>query len=528
MPALPSDSLIDVVEVLLKEINASVSRTSIATTLQHHPDYPSLFAVTDSLSHWKIENSPVRLTSAELSQARPPFIAHLKDNQLVVVTKIEPHQVSYFHTRPARDTTEAFVSRWSGISVLVSAAGRVREPDFLARRRAEHLRRLRLPALGLVVASALVVAGAGLGSALLASLLVTKLLGMVLCGLLVKSLAHDSTTLNSLCEASAKTSCKEVLHSSAAQLFGFIGLSDIGMVYFSGAGLALLAGLGLGRATEVATVLKGLSLASVVVVFFSVYYQAAVVRKWCVLCLGVMAVLLLDVVIFLLAGQSLALGEIQVLPVVVVVGALIGAASIWSYLQEFQETRVAGRTYRARYARLKNNPTVFQALLAASPSMLPTPAGAPEVVLGTPEAALHLVLVLSPYCAPCAAMVTELVQLLDDAGSKIRVSLRFSTFSVYEGEAKNQAILCFMELYRRLSKQDFTDALAFWYETMDMEAFLVRYPGLAEHRPHLPQLLENAVAWSIAANITHTPMAFVNNRKLPQNYALKDLRYFVN
>jgi uncharacterized membrane protein len=528
MSALSKDPLVDAVAVLLKEVNASISRTTIAKTLQHHPDYPSLFAVTDSLSHWKISNSPVRLTVEELGQVQTPFIAHLKNNQLAVVTKIESQRVSYYYEKPVQEEFAPFLNRWSGIGVLISAPSNVKENNFLSNTWAEKLSYLRLPILALMAIGVLIYLGTTADQLLLPLLFGTKLLGIFLCWLLLRTLAKESKILDSLCEMSSATSCKEVLSSSAAQVFGFIGLSDIGLVYFGGGLLALCVSIGVGRASEVATLLKALSFASAFFIFFSVYYQAIIIKKWCILCLSVMVILLAEILINISYNNSIFFGKTGFLPLVVVIGSLVGFAIAWSLFKQYQELSEESDTYKARYARLKNNPTVFRAMQATSLPIRTNLPGSPEFILGAPAAALQVMVVLSPYCAPCAAMFKRLSQLLDDVGGQIRVSLKFSTFSTDAGEAKNKAILCFAILYRRLSQPEFMRALALWYDTMNMDDFAAHYSAIIGQSTGMPGLLEDSVAWSIEANITHTPTVFVGNRKLSTYYDVSDLRYFVS
>ena len=93
-----------------------------------------------------------------------------------------------------------------------------------------------------------------------------------------------------------------MLNAPVATLGGILPWTDVGLLYFSGGLLlSLLAGF-----QPVLWPLVGLlALLALPYTVFSLYYQGAVARQWCTLCLGVQAVLLTEGILAIVQGVSL-------------------------------------------------------------------------------------------------------------------------------------------------------------------------------------------------------------------------------
>ena len=60
----------------LRYSGISIDPDSVIAELDKHPDYPSLFAISDVLTNFDIENSAFRMEAEELSTLPYPFIVH--------------------------------------------------------------------------------------------------------------------------------------------------------------------------------------------------------------------------------------------------------------------------------------------------------------------------------------------------------------------------------------------------------------------------------------------------------------------
>jgi uncharacterized membrane protein len=130
----------------------------------------------------------------------------------------------------------------------------------------------------------------------LSMLLLTKTLGLsVSFFLLWYMLDSNHPFLENICQNNNTTSCASVLQSEAATIGGVISWSEIGFFYFAGSFLALLLG---SAQPPVLAIIGILNLLTLPYTFFSVYYQAFVIKKWCTLCLAIQIAFWMEFLIF--------------------------------------------------------------------------------------------------------------------------------------------------------------------------------------------------------------------------------------
>jgi len=294
----------------LELLKVKVSRATLKETLLSHPDYPSLLSVTDSLGRWHLQTMGLKADPDKLDQLPVPFVAYLKkgEGQFLTVKEITNGQLITLNSKDEEQiyTKEEFLSQWDGVTLLAQAGENSGESNYRKMLRKERWAALRLPlAFGFLVLFGIdrwaVAAGghtANLGY--FTALLVGHLLGILITGLLLwYEYDEHNPLLQAVCSAGKKTNCQAVLGSKAATVIGNITWSDIGFLYFTGGYLYLLL-----TGPTFLYPIAILSLLAVPYIAFSVYYQARVARQWCLFCLSVQAVLLLEALSALLMLQT--------------------------------------------------------------------------------------------------------------------------------------------------------------------------------------------------------------------------------
>lgn len=124
---------------------------------------------------------------------------------------------------------------------------------------------------------------------LLLPLGLAKIAGLAACAVLVTKSVGGSKLLQRLCPEEENSGCGRVMDSPAGKIFG-IPMADLGLLYFAGGFLALFLSFFTGQLLRTLFMLGLLNLFTLPYTFFSVVYQAFVVRSWCRLCLRVQAV----------------------------------------------------------------------------------------------------------------------------------------------------------------------------------------------------------------------------------------------
>ena len=82
---------------LLSLLKVPVSKTTAIESIEAHPNFPSLYSISDSLRKWKVENIAMQIEPEKLDEVPVPFVAHLKKGSgyFLVVTKVSDTTVSY-------------------------------------------------------------------------------------------------------------------------------------------------------------------------------------------------------------------------------------------------------------------------------------------------------------------------------------------------------------------------------------------------------------------------------------------------
>ena len=332
---------------------------------------------------------------------------------------------------PADDPGAARPPREVEMFVALSANEFSGEPKYAAHARAEALGRavrVLVPALVAGVAGAAVAEGARTAPPLQwAPLLALWAAGIYLSYLLVrleKTHTYGSAFLARVCGAdTGDPTCRLVISSAGSRVLG-ASLSDVGAVYF----LTLACTGALALLTHQLPAFRGVFLAAAVLPLpasvYLVHQQAFVLRRFCALCMGVHAVLLLQAgAVVPLAARGAAVPGLAAVGVTAAVALTVTlayalAAAAWrlkvdTWLLAAERERAFAEPAHFELAREREP----RAELGDVPGSL---------VLGGPGAPLRLTAVLSLSCEPCAAKWAEMRRLADwfDGGLAVRVVFR--------------------------------------------------------------------------------------------------------
>src|SRR5690606_35227122 len=94
---------------------------------------------------------------------------------------------------------------------------------------------------------------------------------------------HSPSVLN-ICTATSNTNCNDVINSKGGVIYKDVSLADMSFLFF-----ALVIILKLLLPTN--NITNILIIASLPIALYSIFYQAFAIKKWCPLCLGVVAIL---------------------------------------------------------------------------------------------------------------------------------------------------------------------------------------------------------------------------------------------
>ena len=521
-------------------LNIKITATTLQKELVQHPDYPSLAAVGDVFNRYKLLNEAIKIPVEYLDQVPVPFIAHIKGDKashdlFAPVYLFNKDNVGLYNSeRKVIEQIPAaqFASVYKGAVLVVEPAPGAGEKDYANKLRAEnrnHLyKALTVLAMPVVVILSCLYAWLSFPEAsMIAPVLFTvfTLAGSVVSGLLLwNEFDRDNPLIRQLCSFGKNTDCLSVLDSSASKIGG-VSWSVIGFVYFITMQLSLLAGGMVNAATL--QVLSWMNVLALPYTVFSVYYQWRIAKQWCVLCLCIQAILLLQFATAWWGGFPIGISRTTLLyAALLTVGTsfIIVAAIVFGFGSVFKKAR-ENKDQLIALQRLKHDPRVFNALLSRQKSIRQSPDGL-GIIIGNPDAKNKLIKVCSPYCEPCSKVHPKVEELVYN-NDNLQLQILFTA----SGEETDRKTLPVEHLLALASKQDhqlIEQALNDWYSApvKDYNTFSAKYPlnGEVEKQNEKVRAMRR---WCEDMNISFTPTFFINGQQLPEIYSVEDLKYFL-
>ena len=502
-------------EQILHKLNLKVSENTLKTAFKFHPDYPSLSALSDILSEWRVDNLAVKISPQQLKEATFPVIAHIDDGgegYFVLLQNFENHQVTYWDSDKGtiKESIELFTAKWQGITLLLEITDKSAEPNFVEIQRKQTFANaekwLGFITLALVGLSGFIISETWQNAVLWLILVLGTAVSTIL---LLGEYGIKSPTIEKLCNLNNQTNCDTVLASSGSKLFQYFSWAEIGFWYFVGSIIFTLICF-LTKQFNYLNTLTIVSLIALPYTIFSVYYQAQIVKKWCTLCLIIQAILVLEFVV-LYNNNPLTISSINSVYLLII--SLLIPTALWGFIKPTLEKARALPDLERSVMNFKYNTNLFTNLLE---SQRYVDTGVSSITAGNPEVSVLITMVSNPFCGPCAKAHEALEKLLEGYADYIKVEF------ILTGNAQSEEVikhLC------SLPEAQQNEALHDWYKTVDYEKWSVKYPVKFSQESE-NQLLEYR-DWSNQAEITHTPIFFINGKELVSPYRIEDLKYHV-
>ncbi len=420
------ETLVEVVQASINSLKIKVSEQRIAHLLLRHPAYPNLPSLLDTLNTLKIDNKAIKLRPEQLRQLQPNFFAHLPYEGIVFVGEINQNTITYFS--PISGWTkldkQIFIDKWSGIVVLIDGENVPTEENYWFKKFIESIKRFRNLIIVAISLLPVLMHTFVYNITLTTPLLLVKTVGLVICALLSTAVVNNNAGFFEQCRIGSKISCQSVLRSSASKLFGWISVLDAGLIYFFGT--LVFASLTLSSSASVdyesLLLLGTASILAFPYTLFAIYYQAAVIKKWCLYCLSVTILLWVEgfISLTLLSKSSIMLPDIPTVTLLML--SLATPFLLWIYIKDTILENVSHRSIKNQFYRLISNMPVFDALHLKSP-VVDTEFKENYIMIGDNEAKHTICLVMNMVCPTCIKVCNELLDLLPSFRNMLKLKL---------------------------------------------------------------------------------------------------------
>ncbi|HMI08121.1 MAG TPA: vitamin K epoxide reductase family protein [Flavobacterium sp.] len=477
-----------------------------------HPDYPSLFAATHSLELLSIENMAVKLPKESLIDLPVHFIAGY-DGDMVLVSKMNEQIV--VETEKGKKSLLSFAdfaAKWDGIVLAIEPNAKI-EP---ASHKAGKKWLKPVACIAVFIAFSFIFKHYDL---LAYSLLLTSLTGLGI-GIFIfrDKLGIKDEFISKMCNLGGQLSCDTVIGSNQGSINKWFGFADLPLLFFSISSFAILINpTGASRLTGI------LSLISLPIIIYSVYIQAAVIRKWCFLCLVISSLLVIQATTIAFwwedgAFSSPSLFSYFVVSVIVVL--------LWSSVKPVIETQRSNTAEMQNLKKFKRSFPLFEFLSkeVQYPDLLRHLEG-PE--FGNPMATNKLILFISPSCGHCHTAVEDGFEIIGRFPDKVSLKLLFNINPDNEDHPYQEVVKTILAM--NLSEKDLLkEAVTDWHiRKIGLEKWLQKWK-VETFDMKVNHQVFSQYSWCLQNEFNYTPVKIINDRLVPPEYEIMELQYFLN
>ncbi|MEZ0005897.1 putative membrane protein/thiol-disulfide isomerase/thioredoxin [Flavobacterium sp. 28YEA47A] len=478
-----------------------------------HPNYPSLFSVTDTLDVLRIENMAANVPKNQLENLPEHFIAAIqhKDGEIFVFAN-KSHDTIVYDTENDKKhtlTIEEFRELWNGLILAVEKNEKTTD-----------IKKSGIKStviFGLLTAILLISNFAYEFDIYEFFFRTISFIGLLIgIFILLEKNESGNELVSKICSFNPKTSCDSVIKSKDSRITKWLDFTDLPILFFS---INFIAG----SLTNLSFGIIGLlSLVSLPICLYSIYLQKTKLKKWCMLCLIISSLVLAQSLLYIFNIGSLGITLMAIVHYLII--AMICSA-IWFPLKKIMSERKDLADKNKELYRFKRDFNLFEFLSSEVQEPLQL-ASLKPIHFGNPEASLTLRLFLSPSCGHCHMAYQKAKDFIEKYPEKIRLAIYFNLNienleNPYVPIAKNLQQI-------HLSKGNIRQAIDDWHiRNLSIEEWLKKWKQEIIGQEAEAEL-NKQYEWCIKNEFNYTPVKIIDNKLLPKEYELEEIKYFLS
>ncbi|MBU7569766.1 MAG: thioredoxin domain-containing protein [Flavobacterium sp.] len=478
-----------------------------------HPNYPSLFSVTDTLEVLRIENMAANVPKNQLENLPEHFIAAIEvKDALNFVFVSKNHDTIIYETENNEKhtvTLEEFRELWKG---LILAIEKNEKPSDI--KKSEHKIAITLALLATVYLVSNFAYGFEIYGFLFRTLSFIGLLAGIF--ILLEKNENGNELVSKICSFNSNTSCDSVIKSKNSRITQWLDFTDLPILFFSINFIAgSLAGFAFG-------IIGLLSLLSLPVCLYSVYLQQTKLKKWCMLCLVVSSLVLAQSLLYILYFDNFKINLTAAIHYTIIT---VICSALWFPLKKIISERKDLADKNKELSRFKRNFKLFE-FLSSDVQELPELTSLKPILFGNPEASLTLRLFLSPSCGHCHTAYQKGKDFMEKYPEKIRLAVYFNLNIDNLGNPYVPVATNLQQIY--FSNGNIRQAIEDWHvQNLNIEDWLKKWKQQTISEEVATEL-NRQYQWCIKNEFNYTPVKIVDHKLLPKEYELEEIKYFLS
>lgn len=477
-----------------------------------HPNYPSVFAITDSLDMLSIENIALKVPKEQLGELPASFLAIFNED-LVLVTKNE--KAIHVETEKGVKSILAiddFCKGWNGIILAV-------EPNQASPTKEKANVRWIVycfPILSLILLS-IFYNSYSLSNSIL---LFTSIVGVLVSIFIVQEkFGLKSEIVSKFCNINSSTSCDSVIQSEKGEINKWMGFTDFPLLFFSINVVSLLL-----NPVYSSKTIGVLSLFSFPVILYSIWLQKFKIKKWCMLCLAVSVILVLQGLMGYFLEQPLITNVI--FNDFSYLFSIVACTSLWFMIKPVLESKFKAENEVKELKKFKRSYTVFEFLSKE----VPVKEGFDKLQglrFGNPKSSIALTIILSPSCGHCHKAFEEAIDLVHKYSEKVFLNVLFNINPENNDNPYKAVVVNLLEINNSFPEKA-EETISDWHiHKVGLESWLNKWQVEAISMK-VNQQIQQQYDWCLVNEFNYTPVKIVNGKLFPNEYSISELKYFIN
>ncbi|WP_244400620.1 vitamin K epoxide reductase family protein [Porphyromonas somerae] len=435
----------DLLMHFLKFLGVKHSRKEVEVCILSSEYYPSLLSIVETLFVYGVESDAIKGDIQTLRSLSNPCIAQLQENGktwFVVFVSYSNGIVNIYDARQHKNITlteDDIANLWTGIIVIPTST-----PP-----RGKTNQQWNKVFGGIFLITVFFVECVWFVPDILLSYLLLCLMGILLSVPLVRQSfgLSNNGVFSDFCKRGGVIDCESVGHSKLAKIGG-VSLAEISLTYFSFRVFLII----LGRTIEIDQVLQVLALFSLLGLFvaiLSVLYQFTVVKKWCLFCLGIAFVVLLEncLDLYFIQRGCMPTQMIDFTASTGIIMSFVFSLTLLFIIRYVLNLEKKKNEDRLKLLKIQRNTNVLRAIISTSTK-------APvnqfqDLTIGNSGADTVVTTLISPYCPKCADVIRIMVNLLNKHPRSILWNIRLD--GILESQL-SPINMCQYDLYSKLKE----------------------------------------------------------------------------
>jgi len=477
-----------------------------------HPNYPSLFAITDSLDLLSVENAAVRVSKEQIENLPSNFLAYFKDELTLVERAKDFVRIDTIKKGIQKISYDNFLLDWNGVIVAIEPNNVVARENFKNEYKDV---KYYLPLLILIGFSFFY----NTYNVFSLVFLITSVLGLIVSVFIVQEkLGFKTNIISKFCNLTTNTSCSSVINFDT-NTNKWINFSDLPLVFFGSSFVSILL-----RPLDSAIFIGFLSLLAIPVIVTSIWVQKFEIQKWCVMCLIVSFLIFSQSVLWFASDLfTLSFNLANIFPFLF---SLVLLTSTWLIVKPVVKNILNSDNNVKELKKFKRN----YSLLNFLSKKIPHPNGLEDLRglhFGNRNAGIKLSIVLSPSCGHCHKTFQEAFDLVLRFPDKIFLNILFNV-NPENVENPYKVVVERLLTINRATPGKIVEAISDWHiKKMGLKKWLKKW-NTEPVSMMINQEIQKQYEWCSKNNFNYTPVKIVNDKLFPNEYELHELKYFLN